>query len=241
MRTASWQARLCLAVAFPSRRYGMMLVPITEAMGEKMSLSQYLFGFSGRINRAKVWVYLLIVIVVELVAMVIAAFGFDWMPTLESMQAQSGQMFIDYSKLAAPLCKGTISLVVLIVLGLIALAYIWSALAIYTKRLHDRNKSMWWLLAYVLLPEALFAYSFTQLTGPMAGAGPNLALGNLTMPGVIAYSAALLIGLWVFIELFCLKGTTGANRFGRDPLTPGEPNWCDPVNPAEGCTPKPED
>ena len=34
----------------------------------------------------------------------------------------------------------------------------------------------------------------------------------------LGIACATLIFLWVFIELYCLRGTTGDNRFGPDPL-----------------------
>jgi uncharacterized membrane protein YhaH (DUF805 family) len=39
--------------------------------------------------------------------------------------------------------------------------------------------------------------------------GPLLAI--LTVPQNVIF-------VWAFIELFCLRGTPGDNRFGRDPL-----------------------
>ena len=38
----------------------------------------------------------------------------------------------------------------------------------------------------------------------------------------------LVIGVWCFVELFCLRGIRGPNRFGPDPLVPAAP-----VTPAE--------
>lgn len=226
---------MCRTVTFPSPAERIMLLPTKRAMGEFMSTRQYLFGFSGRINRAKIWLFVLIVIVTAIVTAVIAAFGFDWTATTTSMHAQAGHV-IDYSKVAKPGCKGVISLVALGVIALIVLAYIWAKLAIYTKRLHDRGKSIWWLLLYVALPLVLHGYACHSLTGPYAHMGPHPMLHNLTLPGQIVYWVALAIGVWVFIDLFCLKGTKGANRFGPDPL---EPNWCDPEKPEKGCVPKP--
>jgi uncharacterized membrane protein YhaH (DUF805 family) len=35
---------------------------------------------------------------------------------------------------------------------------------------------------------------------------------------ILLSGIASLIGLWAFVELFCLRGTIGPNRFGPDPL-----------------------
>jgi uncharacterized membrane protein YhaH (DUF805 family) len=219
-----------------------MLLLTKRAMGETMSTRQYLFGFSGRINRAKIWLWILIVIAISIVTVAIAAIGFDWTATIASIKAQAPHgphalhAPLDYAKVVKPGCKGVISLVALGVIALITLAYIWAKLAIYTKRLHDRGKSIWWLLLYVAAPIILHGYACHTLTGPYAHVGPHPMLHNLTLPGQIAHWAVLAIGVWVFIDLFCLKGTKGANRYGPDPL---EPNWCDPEKPVKGCVPKP--
>jgi uncharacterized membrane protein YhaH (DUF805 family) len=207
---------MCLNVIYPSRLSGMMLVFTIRAMGEYMSAKHYLFGFSGRINRAKVWLWVLIAILLWIVAGAVAAIGFDWSATIAALKAPVADAVIPH-----PACKGTASIVAMVVIGLIAIVYAWALLAIYAKRLHDRNRSAWWLLAYVLLPCILNGY----------GCHHGGALGN------VGRSIAGLIGLWVFIDLYCLKGTKGANKYGTDPL---EPNWCDPEKPVKGCTPRPE-
>ena len=34
----------------------------------------------------------------------------------------------------------------------------------------------------------------------------------------ISRSASTLVSLWAFVEIYCLSGTVGDNRFGPDPL-----------------------
>ncbi len=230
---------MCRTVTFPSPLTRRMLLLTNGAMGEIMSTRQYLFGFSGRINRAKIWLFVLIVIATVIVTAVIAVFGFDWTATIASIKAQAPlapHTPLDYAKIVRPGSKGIISLVALIVIALIVLAYIWAKLAIYAKRLHDRARSAWWLLLYVGAPIVLHGYACHTLTGPFAHAGPHPLLHNLTLPGQIAYWVAFAISVWVFLDLFCFKGSKGANRYGRDPF---EPNWCDPAKPEKGCIPKP--
>lgn len=199
-----------------------------------MSTLQYLFGFNGRINRAKVWIFLLIVIGLEIVVAMIAIFGFDWTDFLKSIQAQlhagSNPRALDWCALSWPKANSLRSMIALAAIVAIILAYIWSWLAVYVKRLHDRNKSAWWLLPYALVPMALNGYAFYM--------AHSIRIAHLTPAGKVAYGVAVLIGLWVFIELWCLRGTKGPNRFGNDPLDDG-PLYCDPEKPVEGCIPKP--
>jgi uncharacterized membrane protein YhaH (DUF805 family) len=227
---------MCRRVTFPSRLSRMMLLLTSWAMGDIMSTRHYLFHFCGRVSRAKIWLWFLIAIVATIVALVIACFGFDWSATLTALKAHHGQTVVDWSKVPKPGSKGAISLVALILIALIYIAYLWSKLAVYAKRLHDRGRSAWWLIVYLALPLALFGYAGHVAGTPCFAAGAALPHHG-PLPAVIAHWLAVLICLWVFIDLYCLKGTKGANKYGADPL---EPNWCDPEKPVKGCVPKPE-
>ena len=94
----------------------------------------------------------------------------------------------------------------LVVLAGIVLA-VWAGLAVALRRLHDRNKSGWWLLIMYGPVMVLSALSeVASVSDPTAGTG----FAALSLP----------FSIWMFVELGCLKGTTGANRFGPDPLQP---------------------
>ncbi len=203
-------------------------------MGGYMGALQYLFGFKGRINRAKLWLFLLIVIGMEIVVTLVAIFGFDWTDFLKSLQAQAHTAtppgHLDWCALSWPKANTVGSMVALGTIVAIILVYIWSWLAVYVKRLHDLNKSAWWLLLYALLPGALQIYAHST--------GHGLRIDDMTLIGKVAYGIAVLIGLWAFAVLYCFRGTKGPNRFGNDLLYCG-PVYCDPEKPAEGCIPKP--
>jgi uncharacterized membrane protein YhaH (DUF805 family) len=81
----------------------------------------------------------------------------------------------------------------------------WCVNAILAKRLHDRDRSAYWILFFVYVPWVLNLYMF------------NFARG-WTWPIGIANSAGTMISLWGLIEFGFLRGTTGPNRFGSDPL-----------------------
>ena len=143
-----------------------------------------LFGFSGRIGRAQCWFASIVIGAVSLATFVLAAMAGG----LESIAG----------------------------LAAIAVVYIGSyfcLIAVGCKRLHDRDKSGWWLLLFYLVPSALY-----------------LAIGAIQMDeepqvGTLAFlaaagTAALAIGIWYFVEVYCLRGSAGPNRFGPDPLAP---------------------
>ena len=76
-----------------------------------------------------------------------------------------------------------------------------SSTAAAVKRLHDREKSAWWLLVFYLLPAALEA------------------LGNAWGDaGIALLVASVAISVWALVELGCLRGTAGENPYGPDPL-----------------------
>lgn len=91
-----------------------------------------------------------------------------------------------------------------ILFGILAVIYIpvvISIIAVGLKRLHDRDKSGWWLWVFY--------------------AGPSLLSGVGKMAGDAAFVfslAGFAISIWAFVELGCLRGTAGPNRYGPNPL-----------------------
>jgi uncharacterized membrane protein YhaH (DUF805 family) len=84
---------------------------------------------------------------------------------------------------------------------IISLASIYFALAVYAKRWHDRDKSGW--LSAVLI--AVFVVA---------------AILAMVAPGLDTVMAIveLLVAIWFIVELGILKGTSGPNKYGPDPL-----------------------
>jgi len=69
------------------------------------------------------------------------------------------------------------------------------------KRLHDRNKSAWWLALFYAAPFLLHSGVYAI--------GPDYALYFAAPAGII--------NLWALIELGFLRGSLGPNRFGVNP------------------------
>jgi uncharacterized membrane protein YhaH (DUF805 family) len=83
-------------------------------------------------------------------------------------------------------------------------------LAVAVRRLHDRNRTGWWMLLYGFAPGFLSGLAWGGLTA-----------GNLKETSALAILViAICVAVWALVELGVLKGTTGANRFGPDPLAP---------------------
>jgi uncharacterized membrane protein YhaH (DUF805 family) len=165
--------------------------------------SQYLFSFNGRINRAKWWLLLLVLIGYVIAAIVIG------------------------------MILGMISADLAMIWGLIYmigwLVMIYVILAVGAKRLHDRNKSAWWLLVFYGIPFLLGLYASWSIVSGMIGMGGMAAQGasqEQMMGSMMATMQQMwwvslvntIIGVWSLIELGILKGTTGDNQYGPDPL-----------------------
>jgi len=155
------------------------------------SLTTLLFTFTGRINRAKYWLSLAIylAITVLLIAIGLIMFG-------NSLLAIGDEETDDI--VVGLLSRGIgFTLIVLVVY----IPMVVSGFMVGIKRLHDRDKSGWWLLVFYVLP------------GVLSTLGENLAAG-----GLIFSLASFAVSLWALVELGFLRGTAGPNRYGSDPL-----------------------
>jgi uncharacterized membrane protein YhaH (DUF805 family) len=93
----------------------------------------------------------------------------------------------------------------LLILQLVAL---YPAAAILVKRLHDRNRPTYFIYFYVVPAGLFILLGLLGISDPMAPSGLDMILGIIMM----------IVGIWFLIELGFLKGTTGPNRHGPDPL-----------------------
>jgi uncharacterized membrane protein YhaH (DUF805 family) len=165
-----------------------------------MSLVHYLFGWSGRANRARMWLFLLLATIAYgvVIATGIYLIGPDKLAAAGARPDEQAMRAIAASIMGAGL---------LFVLMLLFLFY--CTLAVIAKRLHDRGKSAWWLIVFVFVPPFVSEISSSMTEGHGSTAG--------TINGVITLIAMGLY-VWAFVELYCLRGTIGDNRYGPDPL-----------------------
>jgi uncharacterized membrane protein YhaH (DUF805 family) len=80
--------------------------------------------------------------------------------------------------------------------------------SITTERLHDRGKSAWWLVVFYLVPGVL---------GQSAKATWFAGSTSMVLHCILALTAFALT-IWGFVEIGCLRGTTGGNTYEPDPL-----------------------
>ena len=96
-------------------------------------------NFEGRINRQPFWLGLLALIIVQWIVMFIVAtlLGVSLMPTVDPN--------------IAPDVAASMAIKAMIPIWIVSLLFLYPALAVYTKRWHDRDKSGWWTLI-ILVP-----------------------------------------------------------------------------------------
>jgi len=97
--------------------------------------------------------------------------------------------------------------------SIVSLVSFVSGIFVAIKRLHDRDKSGWWLLLFYIAPGVLLGIGlvagFFGITEESSGAGGI---------GLLFSLAGFAVAVWAFVELGCLRGTVGPNRYGPDPL-----------------------
>jgi len=176
-----------------------------------MDYKWFLFSFEGRINRAKYWLAALIILCgMIFVLMLLAA--------LATIFGIGGPLAINVIGISASIQLGDddpaskASLFPQIVIIPMTLVFGWSYAAASIKRLHDRNKSGWWIVPFI------------AATGVYGQFGDRL---GGSYPAVFIGLAVFIAFIWGIVEMCCLKGTRGPNRFGSDPLAPRDtrPRW----------------
>jgi uncharacterized membrane protein YhaH (DUF805 family) len=163
--------------------------------------------FSGRSSRAELWWFVLGFFVFWIAA-VILLFG-----VLAGLGASHG----------APSAGivGAFGIIwLLFVIGSLALLVPW--LAVQVRRLHDINRSGWWLggfyLLYLIYAVLMGSVMFGMVAAMKAGNAPpdpaafGAGFGIVGLLGLLQF-----VYMIVLIVFYCLPGTAGPNRFGPDP------------------------
>ena len=95
------------------------------------------------------------------------------------------------------------STVLIVIAIIVIIPSVISGAAAGVRRLHDRDKSGWWLVLFYLAPVVLD--------------GIGRSAGSI---GIVFSVISFAISVWAFVELGCLRGTIAGNRYGPDPVAP---------------------
>lgn len=166
-----------------------------------------LFSFRGRINRKQYWLGTTLVGFISAIMQVMAS-------------AMRARAMVDVKGPGAALAAAASSSA--LVLPIFVLVT-WSSLAVQFKRFHDRGRTGWITMAPMVLAVLLIV---SILGGIFSGAPIELLFSD-----ALPYFALLMLtGLAFFIDLGCLAGVEGTNKYGPPPGTP--PASLDPSRPS---------
>ena len=141
--------------------------------------------FSGRARRSEYWWYSLFTVLVSL-----------------ALGAVDGAIFGFEESDPSPIS------------GLYGLATFIPGLSVSVRRLHDTNRSAWWLAAPIFALVALFALL------PVARFSGATDLETSSQILTVAIFAIILTCLVILLAWFVTDGTHGPNRYGPDPKAP---------------------
>lgn len=158
-----------------------------------MPLKRYA-DFSGRSRRMEFWMWKLGLFIVYIVLTIL-------------FTAMFGTAFMSGDPSTA-IAGAVVIWGVLVVFGL---AILIPDLAVTVRRLHDTDRSGWWILA----PLVPYVIAFvTMMGGAASGSQGGMMAGGLI--GLIAILAAVGLAITLLVFMF-IEGTKGPNKYGPDP------------------------
>lgn len=187
-----------------------------------MDWTWYLFGFEGRINRAKYWLAGLVILwlMVAFIGLVYSTLMIDFVAHAIGTPHGNGKVSFgidldDIFLLLDPAAWRALTfakLPMVLVKGAGMALFLWIFIATSVKRLHDRDKSAWWMVPFFALP---------NLYNHFSDALPDSYF--MLIPSLIMF----VLMMWGFVELYFLRGSRKTNRFGPNPLAllPSARRW----------------
>lgn len=157
--------------------------------------------FSGRSRRMEFWMFTLGVVLLYIAFMVVAmviGVGAVSMAASGGGGAAVGGMAGMFASMG----------ILALLLGVIWLGLLIPTVAVSIRRLHDTDRSGFWLWLYI------GPYIVSAVLNVMAISSNNSGLA--TVAGII--SLVGMIGGIVLLVFYCLPGTPGANKYGPDPM-----------------------
>jgi uncharacterized membrane protein YhaH (DUF805 family) len=165
-----------------------------------MPLKRYA-EFSGRSRRMEFWMFTLgvfiLYVLLMMVAMVIGFSAIGMTASGNGNVALGGLMGMFAS-------MGILA----IVFGIVWLGLLIPTIAVAVRRLHDTDRSGWWLFIYVGPYLLSIVINLTAVSSNSTGLS---SIGGLV--GLVG-----LIGALVLLVFYCLPGTPGPNKYGPDPM-----------------------
>ena len=152
----------------------------------KRPLQKYA-DFTGRAPRAEYWWFVLAMVIIFVVLTIV-----------ESIVGLNKMVFGVYGPLTTLLWLGVLV----------------PSLSVGVRRLHDTNRSGWWLL--LMVPYALAGVMMVRSMSAATATGSAAGFGAAGIVGLIGFVCVI-----VLLVFYCLPGTAGDNGYGPDPYGDG--------------------
>jgi uncharacterized membrane protein YhaH (DUF805 family) len=151
--------------------------------------------FSGRSRRMEYWMWVVFQILIAI------AFWVLMMVTVGTAMMSTAR-----GNPAGIMAAGGAAMIIWAIMMLVWLAFLIPGLAVAVRRLHDTNRTGWWILSPLAGYVLMFVGAGMAANGSSAG-GALAAVGGI---------AALVLAL-VLVVFMLLEGTKGPNKYGPDP------------------------
>ena len=162
-----------------------------------MPLKRYA-DFSGRSRRSEFWMWVVFQILIGIgFSAVILVIG-----GAAALSGDPGQM----------LAMGGAAMLIYVLYLLVGLAFLIPNFAVTIRRLHDTNRSGWWMMIFWGPYLLMIAATFMAGASASGGADPAMTIG---IAGILML--AMLVGGLVLLVFLFLEGTRGPNQYGADP------------------------
>jgi uncharacterized membrane protein YhaH (DUF805 family) len=174
--------------------------------------------FNGRSRRSEFWLWVLFRLIL---GCVLASGMFAMMASSLTQIEDNPEIFLRNYFIASPL------------LTLVNLGLLIPTLAVGVRRLHDSNRSGWWIILLIFFGTTLFQLISENPEGTLSQAdGLHLMLSSLSSLVLCIVIPSLIA--WVVMLIFYLsEGAKGPNRFGPDPKSSLAPPTVSSMHPED--------
>jgi uncharacterized membrane protein YhaH (DUF805 family) len=163
-----------------------------------MPLKRYA-DFSGRSRRTEFWMWILFQFLIAIAFVIL-------------LMMLGGAALTAATDPTQMMAVGGVAVILYLIYLLVSLAFFIPSLAVTVRRLHDTNRSGWWIMLfwgpYLLMLVSPFVIASSAATGGDGMAGGALAL---------VASIGLVVGGLTLLVFMFLEGTRGPNQYGADP------------------------
>jgi uncharacterized membrane protein YhaH (DUF805 family) len=161
-----------------------------------MPLKRYA-DFSGRSRRMEFWMWQVFQIALYILVVIF------------SIGLGGSAMMMVGNDPSRALAAGGMIILIFALYGIYCLAVFIPSLAVAVRRLHDTNRSGWWVAGPIV------PYILLVVAGGIASGSPDSA----PVAGILGLLATLALFGFVIVLLvfYFLDGTPGTNRYGPDP------------------------